>query len=299
MDISVEGASYITLFGFLRLSQTALSSVVVTALICVAGILIGRRLHKRPGKIQVLVEKGYGMLHGMVIDTMGEHNAYWTPFICTIFLSSICGSYIGLTGFLRSTTADLSVTLTWSVMVSVLIWYNKIKRDGFLSFLKGFTEPIWVMTPMNLVSEVAQPFAMALRHFGNVAGGGVITTILYTALGLASSALLRLIAGSFVAPLLLIAVGVALFVLGRRKKKAVMWIFGIVFFLIGICGLLEYTGILTGVPILAYGIPAVFSLYFDVFSGFVQALVFTLLTMVYIAGACPPPEEAVDENGNS
>ena len=34
-----------------------------------------------------------------------------------------------------------------------------------------------------------------------------------------------------------------------------------------------------------------YSVYFDIFSGFVQALVFTLLSMVYIAGACPPPEE--------
>ena len=39
------------------------------------------------------------------------------------------------------------------------------------------------------------------------------------------------------------------------------------------------------------GIPAVLSVYFDFFSGFVQAFVFCLLTMVYVAGACPPAEE--------
>ena len=50
-------------------------------------------------------------------------------------------------------------------------------------------------------------------------------------------------------------------------------------------------GILSGVPVLAFGIPAVLSCYFDLFSGFVQALVFSLLSMVYIAGSCPPPEE--------
>ena len=40
----------------------------------------------------------------------------------------------------------------------------------------------------------------------------------------------------------------------------------------------------------SFGIPAVLSIYFDIFSGFVQALVFTLLSMVYIAGSCPEPE---------
>ena len=62
--------------------------------------------------------------------------------------------------------------------------------------------------------------------------------------------------------------------------------------IVGIFGILENLGVLTGVPILQYGIPGVLSLYFDLFSGFVQAFVFSLLSMVYIAGACPPPEEA-------
>ena len=69
----------------------------------------------------------------------------------------------------------------------------------------------------------------------------------------------------------------------------------IAFVLLGACGILEYTTLLTNVPILAYGLPAVFSLYFDLFSGFVQALVFTLLTMVYIAGVCPPPENKTEK----
>lgn len=291
MNISVEGAQYFELFGFIRISQTAISAFVVTALVCIAGIVLGRNLQKRPGAVQVLVEKGVGMIRNMVVETMGAHNESWTPFIGTIFLSSICGSYIGLTGFLRSTTADLSCTLTWSVMVSVIIWYQSIKRNGFLNWLKGFTEPIVVMTPMNIVSEIAQPFAMALRHFGNVAGGGVITSILYTALGLASTALIRAISGTVIVPAVMIAIGVALLVWGYKRKKTAGKIFGYVFGILGIVGILQYTELLVGVPILAYGLPAVFSVYFDLFSGFVQALVFTLLTMVYISGSCPPPEE--------
>ncbi len=289
MEITVNGALYLEIFG-IKISQTAISSFVITVLLCIAGILLGRKLKKRPGGAQVLVEKGVTMINNLVLDTMGAHNASWTPFIATIFLSSICGSYIGLSGFFRSTTADLACVLTWSVMVSVIIWYQNIKRNGFLAWLKGFAEPIVVMTPMNIVSEIAQPFAMALRHFGNVAGGGVITSILYAALSLASAALLKAISGTVVIPAVLIVLGLLLVLLGLKKKKAVMWIFGAILGLIGICGILQYTNLLTGIPILAYGLPAVFSVYFDVFSGFVQALVFTLLTMVYIAGACPPPE---------
>jgi len=59
----------------------------------------------------------------------------------------------------------------------------------------------------------------------------------------------------------------------------------------GLFGLLQAVGVLTGVPILALGLPAVLACYFDLFSGFVQAYVFSLLTMVYLSAALPGPVE--------
>jgi len=243
------------------------------------------------------VEKGVLMLQNMVVETMGEHNAHWTPFIGTIFLSSICGSFIGLTGFLRSMTADLSCVIVWAVMVSVIIWYNNIKNNGFLGWLKGFTEPIAVMTPMNIVSEIAQPVSMAFRHFGNVAGGGVITSIIYTSLGMLSAAVLNLITASgWVVSVVMLALGAGLIFWWKKTGRKVALVFGILSAVLGFFGLLQATGILSGVPILALGIPAVLSCYFDLFSGFVQAYVFSLLTMVYISASLPGPQESSTEN---
>lgn len=294
MNVNVTGAYIyfsIPIFGGINITQTTVSVFLVSILLIVASRFLGRNLQKRPGKLQVLTEKGIMMLHDMVCETMGAHNAHWTPYIGTIFLSSICGSFIGLTGFLRSSTADLSVPLTWAVMTSVIIWYHNIKNNGFLGWLKGFAEPVAVMTPMNIVSEIAQPISMAFRHFGNVAGGGVITSILYTALGMGSSALIGLISGTVIVPAVVLLLGIVLFIRGRKVKKALLWIIGVAMLAVGLLGVLENLNILSGVPIFQYGIPAVLSVYFDLFSGFVQAFVFSLLSMVYIAGACPPPEE--------
>ena len=290
--LKVEGAQTLFKIGNVEITQTFLSLTVVTLILCIAGILLGRNLCRRPGKLQVLTEKGVTMLRNLVVDTMGEHNVGWVPYIGTIFLSSILGSLIGLTGFLRSTTADLSVVLTWSIMTSVIIWYNSIKRNGFLGWLKGFTEPIVVMTPMNIISEIAQPVAMAFRHFGNVAGGGIITSIIYTALSLASNLVIGALSGTAAVPWVLTALGVALLVWGVVKKKTGRKIFGIIMIVLGVFCLLAHYNILTGVPVLQVGIPAVASIYFDLFSGFVQAFVFSLLSMVYISGACPSPEQA-------
>ena len=306
MELNVTGAFIyftIPIFGGIPITQTTVSSFLVTLILIIASIRLGKNLKKRPGGVQVLVEKGVSMLYGMVADSMGEHNLHWAPFIGTIFLSSICGSFIGLTGFLRSSTADLSCVMVWALMVSVIIWYNNISRDGLGGWLKGFTEPIVVMTPMNIIGEIAQPVSMAFRHFGNVAGGGVITSILYVALSGASAMVLRLVAANgYLMGAVLLAVGIALLLLwkrnsrynaGKEKKKRKgakrYLILGGACAMIGFFGLLQAAGVLSGVPVLAFGIPAVLSCYFDLFSGFVQAYVFTLLSMVYIGNSCPAP----------
>ena len=298
MDVNVTGAyvyAVIPIFGGIPITQTTVSLFLVTVLLCTAFVLLGRNLKKWPDGKQVLLEKGVLMLHDLVISAMGEHNEKFLPLIGTIFLSSICGSLIGMTGFLRSTTADLSVPLVWAILVTLIIWYNNIKHNGFLGWLKGFTEPIVIMTPMNLLSEIAQPVSMAFRHFGNVAGGGVITSILYTGLTLASTAALKLIAnnGLWISLTLIAVCVVCILVQKKIQKLAKLMVLAVAFFsgLLGVFGLLQTFGIVSDIPVLMYGIPAVLSLYFDLFSGFVQALVFSLLSMVYIAGACPPPQE--------
>ena len=294
MNLDVTGAFVyftIPIFGGIPITQTTVSSLVVALLLIIASIKLGKNLQKRPTGIQVLVEKGVSMIYNLTTSVMGAHNANWAPFMGTIFLSSLCGSLIGLTGFLRSSTADLSCVLVWAVMVSVIIWYNNIKHNGFLGWLKGFTEPIAVMTPMNIVSEIAQPFSMAFRHFGNVAGGGVISSIVYTAFGLLSAAVLNFIAGyGWLMGAILMAAGVGLWLLASKKKKLLLKILAAISFVLGLFGLLQGVGLLSGVPVLSLGVPALLSCYFDLFSGFIQALVFTLLSMVYISGSLPGPE---------
>ena len=46
-------------------------------------------------------------------------------------------------------------------------------------------------------------------------------------------------------------------------------------------------GFLGNIPFLQIGIPAVLSIYFDVFSGLLQAYIFAMLTMMYISGGFP------------
>lgn len=294
MSIDVTGAYVyfvIPIFGGIPISQTVVSSFLVTVILCTLFIVLGKKVEKRPGKMQVLVEKGVSMITNLTASAMGAHNVHWTPFMGCLFLSSIFGSYIGLTGFLRSSTADVNCTAVWALMVSFIIWFNNIKNNGIGNFLKNY------INPMNIISDLAQPLSMAFRHFSNISVGGIISAIIYAALTLVSTIVVQAVASSgWLMGSVLIIAGILLFFLWARKKKKVFpYIVSVLSFVIGVFGLLEGLNIMKDVPIFTYGIPAVLSVYFDFFSGFIQALVFTLLSMVYIAGSLPGPEEAAAE----
>ena len=49
-------------------------------------------------------------------------------------------------------------------------------------------------------------------------------------------------------------------------------------------------GVLGQFPFLQVGLPAILSLYFDIFSGLMQAFIFAMLTMLYIATGFPQEE---------
>ena len=249
MELDISGAKVFYTFpldlpilGKLQISETIVVSWIVMLLI--TGLCIWlthdlkvENISKRQALAELLVDKA----NNFVIGNMGERFRYLIPFVAALFATSIVSNLISLVG-LRSPTADLSTEAAWAIIVFIMITGQKIKTSGFGGYLKGFTTPIAVMTPFNVLSELATPVSMACRHFGNILSGVVINALIYGSLAVASSALLGLIPG----------------VAGDLLAK---------------------------IPILDVGVPAVLSVYFDWFSGFMQAFIFCMLTTMYIANA--------------
>lgn len=116
---------------------------------------------------------------------------------------------------------------------------------------------------------------------------------MYLALSLLSNAVLGLIAANGVLiPIVLTVVGVGLIVWSKKKThKKWSMILGIVSSVLGVFGLLQAMGVLEGVPVLSFGIPAVLSCYFDIFSGFVRRMFSLCLLWFTLEMPGPPPEE--------
>ena len=187
-------------------------------------------------KRQHLAEMAVQKVDELVQENMGEYFMGFAPFIIAILALSAFSSLLTLCG-LFPPTSDINIVGGWAVLVFFLITYYKMKC-GPLNYLKSFTQPVALLTPINLIGEIATPVSMAFRHYGNVLSGSVISVLLAAALG-----------------------GISSKVLGCLP------------------------GFLADIPLFQIGIPAVLSLYFDIFSGCLQAFIFAMLTMMYVAGA--------------
>ena len=245
MEVDIHGSPIyfeIPILGGIPITGTLVVTwgvMLVVTLLC-AWMTHGMKV-RDISKKQAAAEKLYEMLYNLVHENMGEKWMGYMPMIGALFTLSLGCSLSSLLGFFAP-TADVNTTLAWALVVFVLITYHKIKGSGLGGYLKGFTEPIFVMTPFNILGEVFTPVSMAFRHFGNIVSGLVISSLIYAALIAANHALFGLLPG-----------------------------------LVG--------DILAEIPILGVGIPAVFSLYFDWFSSAIQAFIFCMLSMIFIATA--------------
>ena len=231
MDIEITGGRIfytfpfeIPILGKFQITETLVVSWLVMLLI--TGLCIWlthdlkvEKISRRQAVAELLVETA----NKFVIGNMGEKFSYMIPFVAALFATSVVSNLISLVG-LRSPTADLSTEAAWAVVVFTMITAQKIKTNGFGGYMKGFTTPIPIMTPFNILSGV------------------VINGLIYAALALASSKLFGLIPG----------------IVGEVLSK---------------------------IPFLDVGIPAIMSVYFDWFSGIMQAFIFCMLTVMYIANA--------------
>ena len=289
MDISINGARVLAeiqnvpLLGTVQITQTLVVAYVVMAIITGLVIWLGSGLTVTGiSRKQAVAEMGYNAIVNFVRGNMGPNFDHYIPLVCTIFISSVVSNLIGLIGF-WSPTADLMTELAWALVVFVLITYHKIKSAGFGAYLKGFLDPIFVMAPINVMSECFTPISMACRHFGNILSGTVISTLVYGALTAANNALFGALSSSVVVAAIVAVAGVVLFFVGKGMSKTLFKVLGIILAVLGVLAVITNLG--ADYPWLTVGIPAVPSLYFDWFGGCIQAFIFCTLTTLFIKQA--------------
>ena len=216
-ELECETVFTIPLFGGIDIAESVVVTWIIMAVVVIASIILTRDLKvdhisKRQAAVEMVVTK----LTGIVEDMIGPEGKAYVPYLTTVLIYIGLSNIIGLFG-MKAPTKDLNVTIALSVMSIVLVEAAGIYHHGVKKWLHKFTEPIAVVTPINILEVFTRPLSLCMRLFGNVLGAFVIMELI----------------------------------------KQLVPVF----------------------------LPAVFSLYFDLFDGLLQAYVFVFLTSLYLKEA--------------
>ena len=214
---------------YTNLSSSIKSTVFITIVLLIIIFIISRKLNKykytdTPKGIIIILEWLIGGINDMCKTIIGRPYRKIAPYVTTLAIFLFVANISGLFG-LTPPTASVSCTLTLGIMTFTIIQMTGIRSQGILSYLKGYIDPNPIFLPINLIGEIATPFSLGLRLFGNILSGSVIMALIYSVMGFGALA---------VAPLL--------------------------------------------------------HCYFDIFSGFIQTLVFCTLTVMFVSGKLPDEE---------
>ncbi len=170
------------LIGGFRLTETVTTTWAIMAILMGGSYLLTRNLEKIPKGVQNMLEVFVDVVYNLVGSTMGEDKIRFAPYIGTLMMYLAFANLAGLLA-VRPPTADLNTTLALALMTFFLIHFNGLRSKGLLGYLKGFIEPFPMLLPINILGELATPISLSFRLFGNIVGGMIIMSLIYTALG--------------------------------------------------------------------------------------------------------------------
>jgi F-type H+-transporting ATPase subunit a len=227
-------------------------------MIILAGVafLATRRLELVPRGAQNAMEVVLEQIQGMIDDVMGPQGRPYLPFIATLGLFILTANLMSLVPGLAGPTTNLNTTAACALVVFFAYHAIGLRKQGVVTYIKHFMGPVWWLAPLMMPIEIISHLARPL------------------------SLTLRLF-GNMVGGHILLAV---------------------IFFLMGLNGLIGWAlhGGLAGA--LVGGLSGVIAIVFTVgflyplkmLVSFLQAFIFVMLTMLYIAGAIEHAEEGHD-----
>lgn len=169
------------------INESIFNTVLVVIALSIFAFIVNKKLSKAdPNKapsgliniIEILVES----VNSLIKSTMGERNMNFGPYIFSLMVFLGVANLLGLIG-LTPPTSDYSVTFSLAIITFSITQIVNLRTNGLGGYLKGFTEPMAFLTPLNVIGELGNLVSLSYRLFGNIVSGTIIMGLLYGFLG--------------------------------------------------------------------------------------------------------------------
>ena len=160
-ELQTHIAFEIPLFGGIPVPESAVVSWAIIVVLTLLAIWLTHGLRKRPGRKQIAAEMLVGFINNFCRDTLGDK--YWrtfAPYLGTVGLYLALANMAGLFG-VTPPTKDLNVTAGLAIMSALLIYGSQFRFHGLRGGLKKFSEPVAVVTPLNIMEIGIRPLSLA------------------------------------------------------------------------------------------------------------------------------------------
>lgn len=161
-----------------QITETVTTTWAIMVILIVMSIIATRDLKMIPSGLQFFFELVLDGIHNLLDSTMGPGMRGFAPYMMTLGLFLVFANLTGLIGF-RQPTADLNTTMVLSILTFLMTQFFAIKSKGLWGYIKGFFEPIALLSPLNIIGELATPISLGFRLFGNMLGGLVMMGLIY------------------------------------------------------------------------------------------------------------------------
>jgi len=135
-------------------------------------------------KRQAVFEGVITYIADLAKSTLGEKGEPFVPFFIALFVFIFLLNQFGMFPFKvlglpfgGSPTGDINTTVPLALIVFFLTWAVGIRQNG-LKHLAHVTKPMWWLTPINILEELARPATLAARLFFNIWVGELLFIII-------------------------------------------------------------------------------------------------------------------------
>ena len=168
----------------LEIQQSILVWLVLCILFAIFFYFAGKKIEKQdptqaPKGIVYICEEMYNLVLYVIKGNLRKQTNRYVSFFGTLILMMLVSNLIGLVG-VQNPTSNVSFNATLALTMWFMIQGNAIKKNGLLARMKEMTEPMILLTPLNIIGELALPVSLTMRLFGNILAGTIITMLVYT-----------------------------------------------------------------------------------------------------------------------
>jgi len=173
----------------ISITNAVISMWVACVLVFLTLTLAGRIGRLIPRGLQNLMESLVDFIkQSLIHEILGEEGMSWFPFIATLFFFILFCNLLGLIPKMFTATSNINVTASLAAVVFICTQGAGIAKHGLMGYGKTFIPKgmprgimgkilIGFMIIVEMISQLARPFSLAVRLFANMTAGHMVILV--------------------------------------------------------------------------------------------------------------------------